>query len=34
MDIGSLFGMNFGTSANDMLGINGVDDLLYFAKQK
>ncbi len=33
MDIGSLFGMSFGTSMNDMLGIDSVDELLYFYRQ-
>ena len=34
MDIGNLFGMNFGVSMNDMIGISSTDDLLYFTKQK
>lgn len=33
MDVGSLFGMSFGTSMNDMLGIDSIDELLYFYKQ-
>ena len=33
MDIGNLFGMSLDTSVNDMLGIDSVDDLLYFTKK-
>ena len=34
MDVGNLFGMSFGTSMNDMMGVGSTDDLLYFTKQK